>query len=382
MRKLILFLYLILLGNNGFAQEPKKLKFFNIDLHIAVISDVKYIFEELGHEVETNSISNQAWLLDKNKTEIKIISQKNWKNLDDELIEKFYHEYKDYLNQFDGFIVTHAASLALLYEKFNKPIIIVNSTRYSNNLIIENKLILEKLNKFLKAGVGKNKIFIVSNNKGDQHYLKYHTGLDSEFIPSLCLYTKAKYRGINPGFIAKDRVNIDFNILFENKNLITKIDQGYKWQELYDYKGVVHFPYQISTMSLYEQYSANVPLFFPSKSFLIDLHYIYPRKILSELSFYQVKRKIPRLDKDNPDNYFNKEIIKQWIDYADFYDPGNMPYIQYFNNFAELEYLLEHSDLKQISIQMEEYNKIRKKRVFRQWKAILDKLAKNFQKNQ
>mgnify|MGYP003351664753 CR=1 FL=1 len=37
---------------------------------------------------------------------------------------------KDYLEQFDGFIVTHSPVFCLLFEKFCKPIILINSCRY------------------------------------------------------------------------------------------------------------------------------------------------------------------------------------------------------------------------------------------------------------
>ncbi len=46
------------------------------------------------------------------------------------MIDAFVKEYDDLLKSFDGFIVTHTPVLALLYEKYNKPVIIVNSCRY------------------------------------------------------------------------------------------------------------------------------------------------------------------------------------------------------------------------------------------------------------
>lgn len=372
MRRIFLFV-IIFYGQTCFSLESKKLKFFNIDLHIGVISDLKYIFEALGHEVDTKSISNQAWVFNKNKDEVKIISQENWEKLNPEMVERFYQEYKNILESYDAFIVTHAASFALLYEKFDKPIIIVNTTRYSNKFINDPQR-LEWLNEYLKYGVSKGKIFIISNNKGDQNYLKYYTKIESELIPSLGLYTKAKYTGKKPGYIIKDRLKIDASKIFKNKNLIKKIRNHYEWQELYDFQGIIHFPYQISTMSIFEQYSANIPLFFPTKNFLLRLHKEYPRKILSELSFFQVMRKSVPKDKENPDNIKNNQQLQKWVDFADYYDIYNMPYIQYFNSFSDLEYLLEHSDLNAISHKMAIYNEQRKKKIFMQWDKILQKV--------
>ena len=43
------------------------------------------------------------------------------------------------------------------------------------------------------------------------------------------------------------------------------------WDEIYQRKGIVHFPYEMSTMSIFEQYSAGVPLLVPSQRLLNEL---------------------------------------------------------------------------------------------------------------
>jgi len=197
-------LFIVLIASSpGFSEEnaqnppleqqqfsKKRLRFFNLDLHISVIADVKNIFETFGHEVVDWSLSGATWVFGKQRDAVDIVNEKTWMDLNPEMCERFYERYKDFLNQFDGFIVTHNSSFSLLYEKFNKPIIIINSTRYENPFTRS----LDRwiwLNDYLKKGVKKNKIFIISNNKGDQRYLKFYTGLDSLHIPSLCLYTNA-----------------------------------------------------------------------------------------------------------------------------------------------------------------------------------------------
>ena len=209
--------------------------------------------------------------------------------------------------------------------------------------------------------------------------MKYYTGIESELIPSLCLYTKAKYTGKKQGFIIKESLGLNLKNIFKHPELIQnkQLASRYKWQELYDFEGVIHIPYQVSTMSLFEQYSANIPLFFPSKDFLLNLHYAYPGRVLSQLSFLQVLRKpLPR-EKNNPDNISDKAMLRKWVDYADFYDVENMPYIQYFSSFDDLEYLLTTSNLQLISKKMEEHNQKRKKEVFKKWEAILEKVKNN-----
>lgn len=369
------FLFFIFLATHILtAAEQKKLRFFNLDLHISVIADVKNIFESLGHEVTNWSISGHTWVFGKQRDLVDIVNENTWMFLNKGMCNSFYKRYEIFLNQFDAFIVTHNASFALLYENFEKPIIIVNSTRYENPFT-DNPEKWAWLNEYLKQGVRKNKIFIVSNNKGDQRYLKHYTGLDSEHIPSLCLYTNSHYRGIRNGFILQSRDD-SFKkqlppFLIRNQDLPRK----YEWQDLYDFKGVVHFPYNISTMSLFEQYSANVPLFFPDKNFLRTLRHQQRSEILSELSFFSVKRiPVPSIYGD-PNNVNDESVFEFWLNSADFYDEENMPYIQYFESFEHLQHLLQSTDLQKLSDQMREHNAYRKRLIFEKWETLLQKIA-------
>lgn len=43
------------------------------------------------------------------------------------------------------------------------------------------------------------------------------------------------------------------------------------WDALYHRRALIHFPYEVSTMSLFEQYSAGAVLLFPSKRFCQEL---------------------------------------------------------------------------------------------------------------
>lgn len=359
MKRIFLLLFLLL------AVKGEAKRFFNLDLHVSVIADLKEIFESMGHEVVNWSISGHTWVFGKERDSVDIVNENTWMHLDAEMCDRFYERYKDFLSQFDGFIVTHTPSFALLYAKCNKPIFIVNSTRYEQPFFHapEKKAWLDE---YLKAGVKNHQIHLVSNNKADQKYLKEHTGLESELIPSLCLYTHAQYTGHQKGFIVHSLGEKSFKRklkaglgrvwkAIQNK----KLPARYSWKELYDFKGIIHFPYQISTMSLFEQYSANIPLFVPSKKFLLSLQREYPRFILSQLA---ADLKI----------IHEPAILEDWIDRADYYDCENMPYIQYFDSFKDLKRLLKKADCAQISQQMKEHNEKRRQKIYAQWKALLE----------
>ena len=56
------------------------------------------------------------------------------------------------------------------------------------------------------------------------------------------------------------------------------------WEHLYSYRGIIHIPYNISTMSIFEQKAAGIPLFFPNKSKIIK-SYILLKMVYGEDRF-------------------------------------------------------------------------------------------------
>lgn len=245
------------------------IKLFNLDLHISVIADVKNILKTIFQEnisITNWSISGHNWVLNQETAIVEVINQKTWQNIDKEIIEKIYQHYKDYLSTFDGFIVTHTPVFSLLYEKFNKPIFVVNSCRYENPFCFNFNIDMRNyFNKKLYEMKEKGHLTIISNNLADQEYLKLGANVDSFYLPSLCLYTNSSYSPKIKGFV-----------IFDNNFIIPKMSRtiykqqlghNYKWETLYSFLAIIHIPYEISTMSIFEQYSANVPLFFPLKIF-------------------------------------------------------------------------------------------------------------------
>ena len=352
------------------------IKLFNLDLHISVIEDFKYIVNELYKDevsITDWSISNMSWVFNKPIENVEIINQYTWKNINQEMTEQFYDKYNDYLSQFDGFVVTHTPVFCLLFEKFNKPIILINSCRYEQPFSWTNDIeSWDFLNLKLLTMYKKNQLTVVSNNKADMEYLKLGTGIDSILIPSLCLYTNLKYSPTNDICVIYNNNNINIPESSKLKNKHDVLKNNYSWEELYSFKGIVHMPYEISTMSIFEQYSANIPLFFPSKTFL--------KKLILENNYYFQSRynKI-----NNYNNDFHKNLSKAldneswvdfWVDNADFYDENNMKHIVFFNSFNELNILINSIDFNYVSNCIKEHNIKRKTTSEKNWKNIIDNI--------
>jgi hypothetical protein len=355
-------------------------KLFNLDLHASVIQDISYIIKKLyNNEIQiTNwSLSGMKHLFTTENINVEIINENTWKNIDENMIKLFVEKYFDFLSGFDGFIVTHTPVFCLLYETFNKPIILINSCRYEQPYSWDYNNDLDKwdiLNNKLKKMHDNKQLFVISNNKADYEYLKLGTGIESIHIPSLCLYTNEEY---NPQHDVKIIYNNNGVHINSNNNLQYKnnyLGYNYSWKKLYECMAIIHMPYEISTMSIFEQYSANVPLLFPSKDFLKSLikngYYFQSRynKIWNQNCKYISNLEIA----------FNDETwIDFWIDNADYYDENNMKHIIYFNNLDELYHIIDNNEnsniyYNEISKKMKEHNTIRIKESLNKWKNIID----------
>lgn len=348
-----------------------KIRLFNLDLHISVIEDIKYIFDTLCTNVEITdwSISGHTWVFNKSKMNVDHINSDTWRNINMEMIYKFQDKYDEMLKKYDGFIVTHTPVFCLLFEKYDKPIYLVNSCRYVQPYCWnKNYDMLKILDDSLKRMWDNKQLIAISNNKADQRFLELGTKIKSHHIPSLCLYTNSKYNCNSNKVIVMGTTRKD--ILPKIDNVVYKDDlRGrYKWEDLYKYKAIILLPYEVSTMSLFEYYSANVPLFIPSKDFFKSL--ILTRKypcIGSRYFNYQP----PKCFDEAIDGYPGEKFLNFWLNKADYYDSNNMPHIIYFSSFDELQNLILSTDYKLVSGNMKLFNVSRKTNVYNNHKELI-----------
>jgi len=323
------------------------LKGFNLDLHVAVIADVKDIFKKLyGDQITITSwsISGHRKMFNLGPDNVDIVNEHTWMHLDEAMIEQWHLRYSSYLTQFDFFIVTHSPAFAMLFEKFNKPIIVVNSCRY--NLPYCWTKVPNNLNNALKRMVERKQLRIISNNINDANYIKSRAGLTTVVIPSLCDYIGYKY---NP--TRSEAVLFGRRDLFpEGSWLLTK-PTNYTYKEIVQYKCIVHVPYDCSTMSIFEHYNNGCPLFLPSKRFYKEC---IKNGSMEFIHFYGEQ--------------CTETLLDEALTCADFYI---FPYINYYDSYNECKTLVERftDDKKQERLLWLETNK---ERVLDAWRKILN----------
>jgi len=327
------------------------MKFFNIDCHIAVIADIKNILEHLGHEVDHWSISGHRHIFNYPSCPSPVINDGNWSKIDQKMCDDFYKHHKNELDKYDAFIVAYPTAFLKLYEKFNKPIIVVIPIRYDFPLHNDPSRLL-----WLEESLNNNKnLILIANNEFDIHYSKLFFNRDIKLIPSLCDYTKEKYT-------PKHNSSIVFSKNFiEDENLIHQSKLGdYTYKDLYSYKSIVHFPYHNSTMSLFEQTTAGVPILMPSLKFILELiNQNWPNRgipLFSELTFRGFD------DRRKRENFLNEK----WLSLCDFYN--NTYSVNYFDSFSHLKQLLKNNNLV--------VNNKDKEKTYSAWKEIVQLISR------
>ena len=353
------------------------MKFFNVDCHVSVIADLKDIFQNLGHEVTSWSLSGHTWVFNESSIQVDVIGNSEWKTLDQEKCDKFYERYKDELSQYDAFIVTYPTPFALLFEKFNKPIIVQIPIRYEYPFT-SSATKWQWLNEYLNEGVRSGKIILVANNKYDQYYAGGWLDVDIRYIPSLCEYTKSQYNPKHSNWLLNSRLPFDIQES-SIKDKKSTLGSGYSWKDFYQYGGVVDFPYCNSTMSVFEQYTAGFPMLFPSKELMKELYFEYynlgPNSVLHEMSFNRIcglsnvsALKPKNIDID-PNDYMSEKTLDKFLNLCDYYDSEWMSAIKHFDNFDGMVEMTKESGTFD-----NDNRPYRREYIYSQWNEILEDL--------
>ena len=331
------------------------MKIFNIDFHISVVADLQQIFRNLGHEFDDWCMSGHNWVLGKEKATVPLLD--GWERMiERELWVEFADTFPE-LDEYDAFVCTYPPVFAMLYQEFNKPIIIHIPIRYEHPFTCNQKN-WEIWNQWLRDNIDSGKVIVACNSKFEKLYFESYVGRDAHYIPNICEYTDMKY---SPESQAIVYGHDSYGMQFQNKR-----DLGvFKWKDLAKKRSLIHFPYQTSTMSIFEQYTANIPLVFPSKEFAKN----HP-EMLHQVMWSTIHNR----PAETPANEI--DIEKNWMDYLDLADWMDWPHIQHFDSIPHCLQIVGNMDEMAISEAMKEENVKRKEYVYSKWDSILKGIAK------
>ena len=354
-----------------------RLQLFNLDVHISPISDFRSITTPMGVDLTDWTISGHADVIGRHREPVLGFNALNWRNLSPKVVDKFIDRYGRYLDQFDGFVTTTTPAFATLFLRLQKPIIAICATRYEQPFTGQPHR-WAWLDDQLRKGVEDGQLHVVANNLGDQAYLRHFTGIDSTYVPSLGSYTNAPYAPRDRHFaIGSKSALCNQMIKASTRNLARPSDEilGARatWQERNSVRGWVHVPYNISQMTIFEQYWENVPIYIPDDKFLFDLWCKNPGDVLSELSMYQVLG-LPtdKLPAGDPNRVCDPDVIRWWLERSDYGPQGELSKIVRFSSFQHLTDLLATQDDEVLSEMMRQSNVIRRDSIMSAWEQVIN----------
>jgi len=354
------------------------IKALHYDLHIAVHQEIHWLVSELlPEQVELTSLcdSLHCHLIGRAPDKIQVVNQDTWHSITEARAKEFQKFYKDYLAQFDFFIVGHPSSFALLFAGLGKPILIYNTVRSDLPFCwTKDWITLNYYNEILSKEDEKGNIFMVSNNLGDLSY----TALAPHGITPIFLPTIAKYKKISqePPQIESDKYIVfgdskAFNRIGDSDKFVSRASLGqFSDEALRCYRGIIHFPYDISLMSIFEHYSNRIPVYFPTFRYFTqsvldgDIH------LNSRYWFHHGDLRYPSYLKPSLD----AEWVTWWLSRADFYNS-----LGYANYFDSLEDLISQVDVESSNprltpsqIQLE----TRFEAIIEQWRSLFQMILK------
>jgi len=335
-----------------------------LDMHVAITADVQNIFDALGHEVHVETLSQHAWVLGKSVAKVRGLHPPGrWSQflhndvlgIDQAMCDRFYRLNRKKFEAYDGFIVSYPPAFALLFERFDKPIIVISCTRFDFPCIDAARLewLMSGLTRMNKSG----KLIAIANNRLDQKLCEAYMPFGWRHIPSLCDYIGEVYsptlNDVLLWFRGAAILETQFRTL-RGVNKTFSIQQKYDRATIGSWRGVIHLPYQVSIMAAFEHYAQGIPMFVPSISYLESM-YNNNEGVLTEVLF-------PNSSLDLP---------TAWLALADFYDHDNFAHQIEFGSKEELETAIADTNLVAVSAAMQEHHAFRQERVHGMWRDVL-----------
>ena len=382
-----------------FTKHP--LVIWTNDYHIATIQDIRHLLEPIGVKFFDKSLTPRCKLFNSCADNLTVITFKNGIHLNHSLIPQFYEAYKDdwQMKQVDAFVCYHPTSMCEAFMPFNRSIITVASTRYEHGRMEPERWTIWNSN--LQALSKHPKNIIAGNNKYDAKYIQYFTGIEAEVLPSYCGYPNVTYNPIKPGFLlfaGRTPQDLHYRFFYDEYERVCSEQKCpdsiklhhyrelylyFKYENLTHHHGLVYVPYQVSLMSLFEQYRMNVPMFFPSLQLLTRWHMQY--YVVKEKSWMGIRQ--PRFRPrgsplpahpsqahvPDPNNETDPVSVHYWLSLSDFY---HFPHITYFESVADLVHKLKTVNLAKISQRMVEYNARAKAKIVAKWRGVLQRVAR------
>jgi len=374
------------------TSNRKTLRFFGLCHHHAVLWDMKQILRPLGIQLDFTWLSdgrppvNEATA----RSEPPFFSSNDLYKTDPRALLPDTFKERILGLKYDAVITSHSIITAYRLKDLGLPLIHVNSTRFGNEWIQDaekHRFLVQEIQKLLDS----RQLTVVHNNRGDQQYFREHfvCGPQQEvYCPSLCesVYRFRLSPPQNQKFLIWDTRQVllqekgspfmkklYYSLQVDSQAILLAQKQTYLPEGfLDDYTAVVHIPYNISTMSIFQQTRANIPVWVPSQKLLAELW--ADSKEPNELSWTIFKegsenqKHITSWDKARV-----PETTARWASLADFYY-GTMGCVLEFDSIDDLQARLRTTDYEAVMKESEATQQQKREEIFALWEQVTQRL--------
>jgi hypothetical protein len=350
---------------------------WSMDMHISPIANAKALLEPMGVTFMDNSLSGHCQRTKTCAKSLKVLTRDNAEAADEGLQQQFAAAYKNdkEFQRANIFMCFHPSAMCEFFIPFmsdKRRIFVIPTTRYEMGRWSKERW--SKWNQNLQLIASKSSNVVASNNHYDADYVEYFSGVKPIYLPSHIsmtgilytaessdilvapLHTDVSDHGLNFGSEAIGRELRKLSPRF--KQLRTKYKGHYSYAQLASNTAILHIPYQVSVMSLFEQYAMAIPLLVPTPEFLWTLHNEY--NIMKERTWQQQntgkrerKSLLPPFLKDStvpdPNDDLTREAFLFWVKKGDFW---TFEHILTFDSWGALQTILDETDFQEVSRNM------------------------------
>ena len=379
----------------------KEIRLFGLDHHHAVLWDIKQILRPLGFRLDFFWLSDGRSSMNEAipnafhpfYSSVDIYKTDPTLRLSEECIRTIKEK------GYQGIISAHSLVTPSRLTEAGLPIFHLTSTRFGNEGILDS-VKHKQLTEALEEMFRQNRLFVAHNNRGDQMYFRqYFRGLEPSqeiYIPSYCY---------SPHRLRIESVEPKRFFIWDTRQVLLQADKSPFMKQLYirlkdhlqdsldsqalllaekkeylaegyldKYTAVIHLPYNISTMSIFQQTAANIPVWVPSARLLADLW--EDTREPNELS-WTVFGSIKEEDISPLDNVRKREVIEKWVKHADFYFQETISCILTFDSIEDLVSRIQKEDYNALIKESNEKQNKRRYEIIGSWEGLLQTLKKS-----
>uniref|UniRef100_A0A0G4GV25 Uncharacterized protein n=1 Tax=Chromera velia CCMP2878 TaxID=1169474 RepID=A0A0G4GV25_9ALVE len=355
------------------------------DFHISTIGNVKKLLEPIGVKFIDKSLSGHCHMTKTCAKDLKVLNRGNGITPNPAIRKEFQQVYASdpEFAQVDVVMCFHPSAMCELFMPLGKRLFVIATTRYEMGR--HQKSEWEEWNKnLLEIAADKNNV-VAANNPYDQHYIEYFTGIRPLLLPSV-IRMPDSYTGESSDILVtamhpnRPPIWAQLNAVSSRLVSLRRKYGHYSYKQLCENTAILHIPYQLSVMSLFEHYAMGIPILVPSPKFLWELHDAYD--VVTERTWTRVHTStrptgsiIPGFKTSDsvpdPNDDRSEEAFLHWAQYGDYY---TLPHIVQFDSWDHLRDILEKygpTDWRAVSEKMLASNAKLLEQVTEKWKTLL-----------